>query len=136
MSAPAIEAKLLRLDLLLDEGLDTRLIDKIAPPPQVAYVSRRPFAFKLTDSVIDEGEGVYAFTQNLHPELQDRRTAAEDRQIFKTDFEAVLRDMAHKEEYEEERLRILAETEAENLKQQKAWEEEQAMLAEQEAARL
>ena len=47
----------------------------------------------------------------------------------------MLRDIAHKEEFEEERLRILAETVAENQRQQQAWEEEQAMLAEQQAAK-
>ena len=58
MSEPAIEAKLLRYDLLMS-GLDSRMVDKIAPPPQLAYVNKKPFANTLLDSVIDEGEKVF-----------------------------------------------------------------------------
>ena len=58
MSEPAIEAKLLRYDLLMS-GLDSRMVDKIAPPPQLTYVNNVPFANTLLDSVIDEGDSVF-----------------------------------------------------------------------------
>ena len=64
MSEPAIESKLLRYDLLMS-GLDPRIVDKIAPPPQLSYVNKRPYAKTFLDPVIDEGEKVFQLT--LHP---------------------------------------------------------------------
>ena len=58
MSESAIEAKLLRYDLLMS-GLDTRIIDKVVPPPQVAFASKKPFAVHMLDSVIDEGQELF-----------------------------------------------------------------------------
>ena len=54
MSTTAIEAKLLRYDLL-KSGLDPKLIDLLAPPASFKSFDT-PFAFKYGDSVIEEGD--------------------------------------------------------------------------------
>ena len=53
MSASAIEAKLLRYDLLMS-GLDPYIIDLVAPPPSFTK-NKEPFAFKFRDSIVEEG---------------------------------------------------------------------------------
>lgn len=93
MSQSAIEAKLLRYDLVMS-GLDPKMVDLIAPPPS-PYISNIPFASKLTDSVIEEGdEEVIAWPamQKLHPDLVapkdysklDRELLTEDRDMKKS----------------------------------------------------
>ena len=62
MSQEAIEAKLLRLDLIL-AGLNPEIVDLVAPP--VSATPSTPFPFKFSESVIDDGE------QNYWPKMTE-----------------------------------------------------------------
>ena len=62
-------------------GLNPEIVDLIAPPATANL--EQPFAFKLSDSVIDDGEQNYWPNMNhISPELLERRTAADDYQMF------------------------------------------------------